>query len=386
MGFKGKKFRPLPELMPGLYLHIPFCRQACAYCDFHFSTNLERRAGMVEAMCLELEERRDYLADKNLGSVYFGGGTPSVLQVSEVEKLLGGIAAHFRILPGAEVTFELNPEDADRQYLRAIRATGVNRLSIGIQSFSDSELKWMNRCHTAAQSVACVRMAQEAGFENISIDLIYGSRFQSEESWRETLSKAFSLDVPHISSYNLTIEGRTRLNNLLQKKQEPEVDSELSARLFDILMEETEKQGYQHYEISNFCKPGFMAVHNSSYWRGEAYIGVGPAAHSFNGLSRQHNVKSNTRYLQLMEQGKPYWEEETLSVNDQYNEYVLTRLRTSWGCSLDEIENRFGSKNLAHFMQRLKKHADYIVCRQGSVTLNRKGKHFADGIAADLFV
>lgn len=341
---------------------------------------------MVNAICREMAERRDYLPDRKLKSVYFGGGTPSVLTADEVEIIMRQVAENFAMVKSAEVTFEVNPEDADGQYLEAIRSLGINRLSVGIQSFSDEELRWMNRAHTAKQSVACIHSARKAGFENISVDLIYGSRFQDEKSWRATLAQTFALQVPHISAYNLTIEGRTRLFNQVRQQIEPAVDSALSAKLFDILMEETAKHGYEHYEISNFCKPGFMAVHNSSYWRGDHYLGLGPGAHSYNGISRQYNVKSNTRYLQLMEQGKKYWEEEVLTLDNQYNEYVLTRLRTSWGCRPDEIESLFGKKYLAHFIERLKKHAGLVTSGNGVVTLTSRGKHFADGIASDLFV
>jgi len=372
--------------MPGLYIHIPFCRKACTYCDFHFSTNLEKKIELVSAICKEIETRKDYLADKKLRSIYFGGGTPSVLTPEELSRILKTARLNFDIETNAEITFELNPEDADLDYLKEIRNAGVNRLSVGLQSFNEEELKWMNRAHTAEQSVTCIKKAQKVGFENISVDLIYGSRFQSEESWRETLQRVFEMNVQHISSYNLTIEGKTKLNNLLQQKKEPEIDTELSAKLFDILMEETAKAGFEHYEISNFCKPGFIAVHNSSYWRGESYLGVGPSAHSYNGVARSFNVKSNAAYLQAMESGKVFWEEELLTDADKYNEYVLTRLRTSWGCDLDEIVELFGHKYKEYFLKNLYLHEQYINRNKNKITLSQKGKHFADGIASDLFL
>lgn len=372
--------------MPGLYLHIPFCHQACTYCDFHFSTNLEGKPRLVKAICSEIELRKDYLKDKKLQSVYFGGGTPSVLSKDELKAIFNTIKKHFEVLPDAEITFELNPEDAEPKYLEELRSLGVNRLSVGLQSFNNTELKWMNRVHTAEQSIACIIHAKKAGFENISVDLIYGSRFQNEDSWRETLRKVFAMDVPHISSYNLTIEGKTKLQHLLQRNEEPEIDSELSARSFDILMEETEKHGYEHYEISNFCKPGFMAVHNSNYWRGAHYFGVGPSAHSYNGTSRSFNVKSNAGYMQSVEKGKQFWEEEILSATDKYNEYVLTRLRTSWGCDTSEMKELFGEQYVKHYQEGLKKHAGHILISGNIVTLTKSGKHFADGIAADLFM
>lgn len=372
--------------MSGLYLHIPFCRQACTYCDFHFSTNLEKKAALVAAMCQEIKMRKEELQDKKLRSIYFGGGTPSVLALEELWKILDTIHSTFQAEKNAEVTFELNPEDAEAGYLAEIRKMGINRLSVGLQSFDDKELMWMNRIHSAQQSVQCIIDAQKAGFENISIDLIYGSRFQSEKSWKDTLKKVFDLGVPHISSYNLTIEGRTKLNNLLQKREEPEVDPDLSSRQFDMLMEETEGNGYEHYEISNFAKPGFMAVHNSNYWRGIPYMGVGPAAHSFNGLNRSFNIKSNAGYIQAIEGGKKFSEEEILSDMDRYNEYVLTRLRTSWGCDLDEIAEQFGHKYKEYFLKNLHMHEQYIIREKSKIILNQKGKHFADGIASDLFL
>jgi len=377
---------PTFVFVSGLYIHIPYCRKACVYCDFHFSTNLEKKQKMVEAICREIASRKDYLPNKKLSSIYFGGGTPSVLSIEELEQVLGTVNENFDVAENAEVTFELNPEDAELNYLKAIREAGVNRLSMGLQSFNDEELKWMNRCHTARQNVSSVKAAQKAGLKNISVDLIYGSRFQSEKSFRETLKQVFELDIQHISSYNLTIEGKTLLHHLLQKKQEQEVDTELSARLFDVLMEETARAGFEHYEISNFCKPGFMAVHNSSYWRGEPYLGVGPAAHSYNGFSRRFNVKSNVQYMQYIDEGKVYWEEELLTDADKYNEYVLTRLRTSWGCDLDEIAELFGHKYKEYFLKNLYLHEKYIIRDKNKVTLNQKGKHFADGIASDLFL
>ncbi|HXB39536.1 MAG TPA: radical SAM family heme chaperone HemW [Bacteroidia bacterium] len=372
--------------MSGLYIHIPFCRKACTYCDFHFSTNLEKQEQLVNAICKEIKERKNYLADKKLNSIYFGGGTPSILNVAEVKKILDSVYDYFEVDKSAEVTFELNPEDAEPKYLSEIRKTGVNRLSVGLQSFNNEELQWMNRVHTAQQSVDCIKIAKESGFENISIDLIYGSRFQNGKSWKSTLQKVFDLNVPHISSYNLTIEGKTKLHDQLQKKAEPEVDTELSSRLFDILMEEMQKHGYEHYEISNFCKPGFMAVHNSSYWKGAHYLGVGPAAHSYNGVSRRFNMKSNSGYLRAIEAGKNYWEEEILTEADKYNEYVLTRLRTNWGCDTDEIAELFGHKYKEYFIRNLHQYETYISRNKNKITLNKKGKHFADGIASDLFL
>ncbi|HWY38582.1 MAG TPA: radical SAM family heme chaperone HemW [Bacteroidia bacterium] len=371
--------------MSGLYFHIPFCRKACTYCDFHFSTNLGNKKKLVDAVCDEIAARKEYLQDKNLRSVYFGGGTPSVLNFAELEKIFLAIHKNFTVVPNAEITLEMNPEDAAIDYLQGIKQAGINRLSIGLQSFNDDELKWMNRSHTAEQNITAVKNAQQTGIKNISIDLIYGSRFQTEKTWRDALQKTFELDVQHISAYNLTIEGKTKLNHLLQQKTEPEVDTELSAKLFDILMEETAKNSFEQYEISNFCRPGFMAVHNSNYWRGSPYLGIGPSAHSYNGTCRSFNVKSNAQYIQCVEEGKAHCEEEILSEIDKYNEYILTRLRTSWGCDLKEMKELFGEKYVSYFIERSGKHKQHISANKNSVTLTQQGRHFADAIASDLF-
>src|ERR1035437_1360587 len=296
------------------------------------------------------------------------------------------VHANFKLSPYAELTLELNPEDATLNYLKEIKALGINRLSVGLQSFNEEELKWMNRAHTVQQSFDCIKNAQQAGFDNISIDLIYGSKFQTPESWHKTLQTAFSLNPQHISSYNLTVENKTQLGHLIKAKKEKEIDAETCVQLFNILMEETEKHGFIHYEISNFCQPGFMAEHNSSYWKGAHYLGVGPSAHSYNGVSRRFNVKSNAQYIKLLENEKTFFEEEILTPENKYNEYVLTRLRTNWGCDLQEIETLFGKKHAAHFLKQLQKHNKFISVDKNIVTLNKPGKHFADGIAADLFL
>ncbi len=373
--------------MSGIYIHIPFCRKACLYCDFHFSTNLENKKNLVDAICKELKDRENYLEKKVVKSVYFGGGTPSLLNLSGLQQILHTVKSNFVLDENAEITFELNPEDAEINYLQEIKKLGINRLSIGLQSFDEEELKWMNRTHTAQQNFDCIATTQQAGFDNISIDLIYGSKFQTPETWRKTLQTAFSLNTQHISSYNLTVESRTQLQHLIKEKKEKEVDSEMSSQLFDILIEETAKKGFTQYEISNFCKPGFMAEHNSNYWRGLSYLGIGPSAHSYNGIYRRFNVRSNAQYIQAIENDKPFYEEEILTVNDKYNEYILTRLRTEWGCDIKEIENLFGEKYVNYFLKQLEQHThkNFIEIKQNNITLNKQGKHFADGIASDLF-
>ena len=373
--------------MAGIYIHIPFCRKACLYCDFHFSTNLDNKKKLVDTTCIEIENRKDYLENKTVNSIYFGGGTPSLLSLLELEQILNTIHSNFNVDEKAEITFELNPEDAALIYLEGIKKLGINRLSVGLQSFNEEELKWMNRTHNAQQNFDCIKKAQQAGFDNISIDLIYGSKFQTPETWRKTLQTAFTLNTQHISSYNLTVESRTQLQHLIKEKKEKEVDSEMSSQLFDILIEETEKNGFTQYEISNFCKSGFMAEHNSNYWRGLSYLGIGPSAHSYNGISRRFNSRSNAQYIQSLENDKPFYEEEELTANDKYNEYILTRLRTDWGCDLEEMRTMFAEKYIIHFLEQLKlyQQKNFIEIKQNTITLNKQGKHFADGIASDLF-
>ena len=372
--------------MSGIYIHIPFCTKACLYCDFHFSTNLAKKEKLVQAICKEISSRKEYLKNETVNSIYFGGGTPSLLSLLELEQILTTIHDHFVVVEKAELTFELNPEDAETNYLEHIRKLGINRLSIGLQSFNEEELKWMNRAHTARQNFECIKMAHTAGFDNISIDLIYGSKFQTTESWIDTLHTAFSLNTQHISSYNLTVENRTKLQQLIKEKKEQDIDSETSSQLFDILMEEAEKNGFKQYEISNFSKPGFMALHNSNYWKGFSYLGIGPSAHSYNGISRRFNVRSNARYIQALEEDKLFYEEEILTPKDLYNEYILTGLRTEWGCNMQEIETMFGKKYAEYFLKQLEKHKKFIDSKQNTITLNKQGRHFADGIAADLFI
>ncbi|HEX7415446.1 MAG TPA: radical SAM family heme chaperone HemW [Bacteroidia bacterium] len=373
--------------MSGIYLHIPFCRKACLYCDFHFSTNLKNKNTLVDALCKEITLRKDYLETATINSIYFGGGTPSLLTLPELEQILSVVYTNFKVAQNAEITLELNPEDAEINYLKELKKLDINRLSIGLQSFNEEELIWMNRAHTMQQSFDCMQLAQQAGFDNISIDLIYGSKFQTSETWRKTLQTAFDFNTQHISSYNLTVETKTQLGHLIKEKKEKDIDSEVSVQLFDILMEACEKNGFTQYEISNFCKPNFISDHNSSYWKGLSYLGVGPSAHSYNGTSRRFNVKSNAHYIQSVENDKLFYEEEILTANDKYNEYILTRLRTQWGCDIKEIATLFGQQYHAYFLKQVEpyKQRKFIRLKENNLTLTQQGKHFADGIASDLF-
>lgn len=342
---------------------------------------------MVNAICKEIELRKDYLETKEIETIYFGGGTPSLLDKSELESIFNTLSKNFSWNSNAEITIECNPDDLSSEKLNELKQIGINRLSIGLQSFNDEELKWMNRAHTAAESEACVKLAQELGFNNITIDLIYGSKFQTEESWKQTLQKAVSLGVPHISSYNLTIEQKTALGVNYIKGKEPAVDDEKSAKQFIYMIDFLEAHGYEHYEISNFAKPGFIAVHNSNYWKGKTYLGIGPSAHSFNGSTRQWNIANNNTYLKAIEDGSAYYEIENLTTENKYNEYVLTGLRTKWGCDINYIETHLGKNFAQHFLTEInKQEKDLVIINNTNYSLSKKGRLLADKIAMELFV
>lgn len=372
--------------MAGIYIHIPFCKQACNYCDFHFSTRLNNKADIVNSIIKEIVERKEYLTDKNLKSIYFGGGTPSLLSHTELALIMDSLRANFSFNKDIEITLEANPDDINKIKLKEWGSEGVNRLSIGLQSFNKEELKWMNRAHSAAESVNSVKMAQDLGFQNISIDLIYGSKFQTLQTWERALLQAIDLSTQHISSYNLTIENKTVLGTKLSKGTEPPVNDELSSSQFLLMLDMLQGNEFVQYEISNFGKRNYFAVHNTNYWLGDHYLGLGPSAHSFNGISRQWNIKNNSLYSENIKTGKSYYEIENLNLKEKYNEYVLTRLRTIWGCDNKEIEALFGYKAAEHFKKLIGNKKDFINENSGVFTLNKAGKLQADGIAAYLFL
>ena len=373
--------------MAGIYVHIPFCKQACNYCDFHFSTQLKNVQPLVNAIAEELELNKTYLKHQEIETIYFGGGTPSVLYSAQLEIIINSIYKNYNVKSNIEFTLEANPDDLDLIKLNELKSLGINRLSIGIQSFIDEELKWMKRSHSAQQSKVAVKFAQSIGIENISVDLIYGSKFQTLESWKKNIDKIISLDVPHISAYNLTIEEKTVLGKLYEKGIEPEIKDDFSKACFDMLMTEMEHAGITHYEISNFGKKGFFSQHNSNYWKGKHYIGVGPSAHSFNGDSRQWNIKNNTEYIRSIEDAKLPFVIEHLTLTDKYNEYVMTGLRTMWGVDVNEIFKRYGKILGQHFLSEISVYLNqsYFKINQGNYILTKKGKQFADKIASDLF-
>jgi oxygen-independent coproporphyrinogen-3 oxidase len=374
--------------MAGIYIHIPFCKQACHYCDFHFSTNVSNRTLMVEAVARELSLQRKYLGEEPVKTIYFGGGTPSLLTLQELDFIFSAVNKNFRVSQHTEVTLEANPDDLTIEKLKDIRSIGVNRLSIGIQSFDDAVLKYLNRPHSAAEALRCMELSREANFNNISIDLIYAIPGQPDEQWRKNIGLAIALQPEHISAYSLTIEKKTAFGNWYEKGKLIPVKDDLAANQLDLLVDALTSAGYEQYEVSNFSKPGFESRHNSNYWRQEKYLGVGPGAHSYDGRSRQFNVKNNSQYIASINNGSIPFDIEVLSPEDRINEYLLTTLRTSWGSDLELLKNSF-NYNL------LELHATYVnllidnklaVIENAFFKLTRKGRLLADKISSDLFL
>ncbi|MEM1120184.1 MAG: radical SAM family heme chaperone HemW [Bacteroidota bacterium] len=375
------------NLLAGLYLHIPFCKKACHYCNFHFSTSLRQKDEMVQAILTELDLQKDYLQNQPLNSIYFGGGTPSLLTVEELQLIFDKVKALHQIDERAEITLEANPDDLTIEKLTELAATPINRLSIGIQSFFEEDLKFMNRAHDAKEAKKCIENAQKVGFHNLTIDLIYGAPTTAHEAWRANIDTALNFDIPHISCYCLTVEPNTALDHFVKKGKAQPVDEEHAAQQFEILMQTLKANGYEHYEISNFAKPNCHARHNSNYWLGAHYLGIGPSAHSFNGYSRQWNVAHNTRYIKALRQGDLAFDKEVLTQEQQYNEYILTALRTKWGCDLEKIEH-WGPKIAQHFQKTSAPYLSKNLIQQKNdiFTLTDEGKLLADRIAMELFL
>jgi len=374
--------------MAGIYIHIPFCKKACHYCDFHFSTSTQNKELLVDALCKEIEARQEYLQDKNIATIYFGGGTPSLLSSFELKSILEKIRKLFKVSSTAEITLEANPDDLTIEKLKKLKEAGINRLSIGIQSFFDEDLERMNRSHNATQAIQAVENAKSEGIENISIDLIYGLPNLTLEKWKYNLGQAFKLDAPHLSAYCLTIEEKTAFSAFLKKGKitlppEPETIAQ-----FELLMSEAKKHNFIHYEISNFCKEGKKSKHNSSYWTDKHYMGIGPSAHSYNGISRQFNVANNAKYITGVTSGSPDFEIEILTEADKFNEYIMTRLRTIWGVSPSIISTNFGEEKLNTFLSGIEPYvaSGDLQWKQDSLILTQKGKLLADKIASDLFI
>jgi oxygen-independent coproporphyrinogen-3 oxidase len=372
--------------MAGIYIHIPFCKKACHYCNFHFSTNHDALPKMVDAISREAYLRKAYLQEP-VKTIYLGGGTPSLLNGSALQQIMDSLYKHYTIDPAAEITLEANPDDIAVERLSMWKKLGINRLSIGIQSFFDEDLIWMNRAHTATEAINGIKQAQDTGFDNLTIDLIYGSPGLSQERWTQNLQTAINLKVPHLSCYALTVEPKTALEKLIQKGSKEDVDPAAQAEHFNILLHMSAAAGYEQYEISNFALPGFRSKHNSSYWQGIPYIGLGPSAHSFNQVSRQWNIANNALYLSQLRQDILPFEEEILTNTQQLNEYLMTSLRTMEGCSLDTILTRWGYEAMMDISHTAQKFIDegLMILQDQTLILTAQGKFLADGIAADLF-
>ncbi len=374
--------------MAGIYIHIPFCKQACNYCDFHFSTSLMNKDAFMKALFKEIEIQKNYFpSSTEVSTVYLGGGTPSLLSKFDLLDIINAVKLNFNILPNAEITLEANPDDLTSEKIKELKESPINRLSIGIQSFYDEDLRFMNRAHSATEALNAVKLAQDNGFENITIDLIYGTPTLTHHKWRNNLQIAFALNIKHISAYCLTVEPKTMLAHQIKTGITKNVDEQQSAEQFEILVDAMHANDFVQYEISNFCKDGFYSKHNSNYWLKENYLGLGPSAHSYNGRSRQWNISNNALYIKSLENGELNFEKEELTKEQRYNEYILTSLRTIWGADLTIIEQQFGKEYLNHCLSEADKYirSESILNEENKLFLTDKGKLFADKISSELF-
>lgn len=373
--------------MKGIYIHIPFCKQKCHYCNFYSLASNRNRESFIGALVREVSLQKEYLDSTIIDSIYLGGGTPSLLSADELNRIFDALNTVFTIKRDAEITLEANPDDISAEAVKTIKRSPVNRFSLGIQSFRDDDLTYLNRVHSAGQAHKSIAMIQDAGFENLTIDLIYGIPTLSEESWAYNLETFFSFNLPHLSAYALTVEPKTALDVLIRKGKLANVDEAKMAGQFDQLVVSMNANRYQHYEISNFALEGQYARHNTGYWQGGTYLGLGPSAHSYDGRSRQWNVPVLYKYIAGIENNKPDFERERLTPEQQYNEFVMVSLRTMWGVHLAQLKEKLGEKYLNHFLVEVQQHIDKenVMLSEGAYKLTRKGKFFADGIASDLF-
>jgi oxygen-independent coproporphyrinogen-3 oxidase len=364
--------------MAGIYIHIPFCRQACHYCNFHFATSLRYKNDFILALLKEIDFQKDYPGEECIETIYFGGGTPSLCTKEELKSIITALQTTFAIKDDAEITIETNPDDITEESLSDWTVVGINRLSIGIQSFFEEDLVWMNRAHTSNQALNSLQLAKSY-FNNISIDLIYGTPALTNEKWKQNVETAISLNIPHLSCYALTVEPKTPLYKMIKQNKSADINPDKQSAQFLLLMQWLEDAGYEHYEISNFAKTGWRSLHNSSYWQRKKYLGLGPSAHSYNGISRQWNVSNNTIYITSINNGIMPCEKEVLTKNQQLNEYIMTSLRTMEGLNLDITGSHLLEKS-QQFIDRglMKLENDFL-------TLTKEGQLLADGIASELF-
>ena len=374
--------------MSGIYLHVPFCKSKCAYCNF-FSLVTEKKVDdYVEALKKEIVDRRSYLGDELVETIYFGGGTPSLLPTKYVEEILELLNKNYNIISNPEITLEINPDTIDKEKMFVLKQLGINRMSVGIQSFHDDDLRYLGRRHDSRHAMQVLEDLKAVDFEKITLDLIYGMPTLTEEKWNKNLDIFFSTGITHLSAYALTVEPKTILGQKIEKGELQGVSEEEAIRHYDILVERTKANGFEHYEISNFAKDGCRSQHNSIYWKDVKYLGLGPSAHSYDGNSRQWNVSNLTKYIQLVGNSEEYYEKEILTLDDKFNEYVMTSLRTSWGCDVEKIERDYGKSYSSHFLKNVKKYLETgeMLKDINTYKLTDEGMLFADGIAAELFV
>lgn len=374
--------------MAGIYIHIPFCKSKCAYCNFFSLASESKIQDYVEALKKEIIARRTYLGNEIVKTIYFGGGTPSLLSVKNIEKIINLLNKNYEIVSSPETTLEINPDTIDREKMSSLKQIGINRMSVGIQSFHDDDLKYLGRRHDSRHAMQVLDDLKQTGFEKITLDLIYGMPTLTEEKWNKNLDIFFSTGFSHLSAYALTIEPKTILGQRIEKGDLQNISEDDAIRHYNILVERTKENSFEHYEISNFAKEGCRSQHNSIYWKDVKYLGLGASAHSYDGNSRQWNISNLTKYIQLVGNSNDYFEKEILTKEDKFNEYVMTSLRTSWGCDIRKMETDYGERYAVHFLKNVKKHLDsgIMLIKNNNYILTDEGMLFADGIAADLFL
>lgn len=374
--------------MAGIYIHVPFCKKLCFYCDFYHVIAPSDHSLFIDTLIKEISLRKEYLGTEPVTTIYFGGGTPSVLSINDLDKIINRINKDFQPDVSCEITAELNPDDVNPDYLSGLRSLGINRISLGIQSWRDEDLKMLNRRHDSASAAEALKNTLKAGFENVTIDLIYGIPGMSLQDWGTNLDYSFSFDIKHLSAYHLTFEKGTVFGKMLEKGLIKEIEEEESASLFNLLIEKAEDAGFTHYEISNFGKPGYFSVHNSNYWKQVKYLGVGPSAHSFNGYSRQWNVSNINSYIKTVNSGKPYFESEDLNIKTRFNEYIMTSLRTMWGIDLQYVERTFEKEGYDYVINLSGKFRDYGLMKleKNTLVLTNQGKMISDNIISEFMM
>ena len=374
--------------MAGIYIHIPFCKKLCFYCDFYHVVSVKDNSAFIDALLKEASIRKDYLENEPVSTIYLGGGTPSVFSIKELETILNTLYKLFKVTDDCEITIELNPDDVLSGYLEGLKSHNINRISLGIQSWRDSDLKLMNRRHNSAQAVIALKETLAAGFENVTIDLIYGIPGMTLKEWESNLDFSFSFDIKHLSAYHLTFEEGTVFGKMLEKGMISEIDEDDSAAQFNLLVEKAESAGFIQYEISNFGKPGFFSIHNSNYWKQVSYLGLGPSAHSFNRYSRQWNVRDLKGYIKSVNAGKSFFESEELDTKTRFNEYIMTSLRTMWGIDLEYVEGMFEKEGYDYVMNLAGKFKNYGLMKleKKSLVLTNQGKLISDNIISEFMM